>query len=157
PPTPLKTADIEVKVNPREEWAQMYREAWRIQREMFYDPGLHGVNVSDFQVKYRKYLSNLSSRRDLNYLLEDMMGEVTVGHLFVFGGDLPEVKTVQTGLLGADYDVANNRYRFQRIYNGENWNPGLSAPLTQPGVNVNVGDYLLSVDGQQVTAADSVH
>lgn len=157
PPPPLKTADVEVKMNPREEWAQMYRDAWRLQRELFYDPGLHGVNVSDFQAKYRKYLSNLSSRRDLNYLMSDMMGEVSVGHLFVGGGEQPDVKRVESGLLGADYEVVNNRYRFRRIYNGENWNPGMSAPLTQPGVNVNVGDYLLAVDGQQVTAADSVY
>jgi tricorn protease len=157
PPTPLKTADIEVRVNPREEWAQMYRDAWRIQRELFYDPGLHGVNVSDFEAKYRKFLPNLSSRRDLTYLMQDMMGEVSVGHLGVFGGDQPEVKTVATGLLGADYEVANGRYRFKRIFNGENWNPGLAAPLTQPGVNVNVGDYLLSVDGRDVTDKDSVY
>ncbi|MBY0504259.1 MAG: PDZ domain-containing protein [Bryobacteraceae bacterium] len=157
PPTPLKTADIELRVNPREEWAQMYRDAWRIQREFFYDPGLHGVNVSDFTAKYRKFLGNLSSRRDLNYLMQDMMGEVSVGHLFVAGGDQPEVKSVATGLLGADYEVANGRYRFARIFNGENWNPGLSAPLTQPGVNVNVGDYLLAVDGRDVSAKENVY
>jgi len=157
PGTPLKTADIEIKVNPREEWAQMYRDAWRIQREMFYDPGLHGVNVSDFQAKYRKFLAGLSSRRDLNYLMADMMGEVSVGHLFVAGGDQPDVKFVPTGLLGADYEVDNNRYKFKRIFNGENWNPGLSAPLTQPGINVKVSDYLLTVDGREVTAKDSVH
>jgi len=157
PPTPLKTAEIEVKINPREEWAQMYRDAWRIQREMFYDPGLHGVNVADFQAKYKRYLNNISSRRELTYLMQDMMGEVSVGHLGVFGGEQPEVKTVLTGLLGADYEVANGRYRFKRIFNGENWNPGLSAPLTQPGINVNVGDYLLAVDGRDVTAKESVY
>lgn len=157
PPPALKTADLEVRVNPREEWAQIYRDAWRIQREMFYDPGLHGVNVADFQAKYRKYLANISSRRELTYLMQDMMGEISVGHLNVGGGDNPELKTVQTGLLGADYEIANNRYRFARIFNGENWNPGLTAPLTQPGVNVNVGDYLLAVDGRDVTAADSVY
>ena len=157
PTTPLKTADMEIRVDPREEWAQMYRDAWRIQREFFYDPGLHGVNVSDFQAKYRKFLTNLSSRRDLNYLMQDMMGEVSVGHLFVGGGDQPEVKSVATGLLGADYEVAGSRYRFRRIFNGENWNPGLAAPLTQPGVNVNPGDYLLAVDGRDVTAKESVY
>ena len=157
PPTPLKTADLQQRIVPRDEWAQMYRDAWRIQREFFYDPNLHGVNVSDFEAKYRKFLPNLSSRRDLNYLMQDMMGEVSVGHLFVAGGDQPDVKTVATGLLGADYEVANGRYRFARIFNGENWNPGLSAPLTQPGVNINVGDYLLAVDGREVTAQDNVH
>ena len=157
PTTPLKTADMEIRVDPRQEWAQMYRDAWRIQREFFYDPGLHGVNVSDFQAKYRKFLTNLSSRRDLNYLMQDMMGEVSVGHLFVGGGDQPEVKSVATGLLGADYEVLGSRYRFRRIFNGENWNQGLVAPLTQPGVNVNPGDYLLAVDGRDVTAKESVY
>ncbi len=157
PPTPLKTSDLEVKVNPREEWAQMYRDAWRIQREMFYDKGLHGVNVSDFQAKYKKFLANISSRRELTYLMQDMMGEVSVGHLFVFAFEQPDVKFVPTGLLGADYELANGRYRFKRIFNGENWNPGLLAPLTQPGVNVNVGDYLLSVDGRDVTDKDNVY
>jgi tricorn protease len=157
PPTPLKTADLEVKVNPREEWAQMYRDAWRIQRELFYDPGLHGVNVADFEARYRKYIRNLSSRRDLTYVMQDMMGEISVGHLGVFGGEQPEVKTVQTGLLGADYAVVNGRYQFKRIFSGENWNPGLLAPLTQPGVNVNPGDFLLRVDGREVMATESVH
>ncbi len=157
PNTPLKTADLEIRIDPREEWAQMYRDAWRIQREFFYDPGLHGVNVSDFQAKYRRFLTNLSSRRDLNYLMQDMMGEVSVGHLFVAGGDEPEVKSVATGLLGADYEVSGSRYRMRRIFNGENWNPGLVAPLTQPGVNVNAGDYLLAVDGRNVTTKDSVY
>jgi tricorn protease len=156
-PTPLKTADLEVKISPRAEWAQMYRDAWRLQRELFYDPGLHGVNVADFQAKYQKYLGGIASRRELTYLMQDMMGELSVGHLGVAGGEQPEVKTVQTGLLGADYEVANGRYRFARIFNGENWNPGMNAPLTQPGVNVNVGDYLLSVDGRDVTAKENVY
>lgn len=157
PPAPLKTADLEVKIKPREEWAQMYRDAWRIQREMFYDPGLHGVNVADFEAKYRKFLGNIGSRRELTHVMQDMMGEISVGHLGVFGGEQPDVKTVQTGLLGADYEVANGRYRFKRIFNGENWNPGMTAPLTQPGVNVSVGDYLLAVDGRDVTVKESVY
>jgi tricorn protease len=153
----LKTADLEVKINPRLEWAQMYREVWRIQREMFYDPGLHGVNISDAMAKYERYLANLSSRSDLTYLFQDMMGELTVGHLGAGGGEQPEVKTVETGLLGADYEIANGRYRFKRIYGGENWNPTLRAPLTEPGVNVTAGEYLLAVEGRNVAATDNVY
>ncbi len=156
-PQPLKTAALEVKINPQEEWQQIYRDAWRIQREMFYDPGLHGVNLADMQAKYQKYLAAVGSRRELTYIMQDMMGEITAGHLFVAGGEQPEVKTIQTGLLGADYEVANGRYRFKRIFNGENWNPSLTAPLTQPGVNVAVGEYLLSVDGSDVPATASVY
>ena len=153
----LATGDLEVKINPRLEWQQMFREAWRIQREMFYDPGLHGVNLSDVMGKYERFVPRLSSRSDLNYLFQEMMGELTVGHLGAGGGEQPEVRTVQTGLLGADYEVAGNRYRFRRIYNGENWNPTLRAPLTEPGVNVTAGEYLLAVDGRDVSATDNVY
>jgi tricorn protease len=153
----LQTADLEVKINPRLEWPQMFRDVWRIQREMFYDPGLHGVNISDAMARYERYLANLSSRSDLTYLFQDMMGELSVGHLGAGGGEQPEVKTVQTGLLGADYEVASGRYRFKRIYNGENWNPTLRAPLTEPGVNVTAGEYLLAVDGRAVAATDNVY
>jgi tricorn protease len=166
PPTPppgdggartLRTADLEVKINPRQEWPQMFREVWRIQREMFYDPGLHGVNIPDVMGRYERYLAKLSTRSDLTYLFQDMMGELSVGHLNAGGGEQPEVKTIETGLLGADYDVANGRYRFSRIYSGENWNPTLRAPLTEPGVNVAAGDYLLAVDGRNVAASDNVY
>lgn len=153
---PLKTAELEVKVNPREEWKQMYHDAWRIQREFFYDPGLHGLDLPAMIKRYEPYLEAMVSRRDLNYVMADMMGEISVGHLGVGGGDQPEVRRVQTGLLGADYEVANGRYRFARIYSGENWNPQMRAPLTEPGVNVNVGDYLLAVNGRDVTSAQSI-
>jgi tricorn protease len=86
----------------------------------------------------------------------DMMGEITVGHLGVGGGDVPELRTIQTGLLGADYRIENGRYRFGRVYDGENWNPDLRAPLTQPGVNVQEGEYLLAVNGRELRATDNV-
>ncbi len=153
----LATADLEIKINPRLEWPQMFRDAWRIQREMFYDPGLHGVNLADIMGRYERFVGRLSSRSDLTYLFQEMMGEMTVGHLGAGGGEQPEVRTIQTGLLGADYEVAGNRYRFRRIYNGENWNPTLRAPLTEPGVNVRAGEFLLAVDGRDVTTASSVY
>ncbi|MDH4196131.1 MAG: PDZ domain-containing protein [Candidatus Aminicenantes bacterium] len=153
----LATDNIQVRINPREEWRQMFREVWRIQREMFYDPGSHGLDLAAAAKDYEPFLENIVSRRDLNYLFADMMGEMTVGHLSVGGGDLPEVNRVPTGLLGADYRVENGRYRFARVYNGENWNPSLQAPLTQPGVNVKAGEYLLAVDGRELTAKDNVY
>lgn len=157
PPAALKTEALQVPSDPRAEWMEMYRDAWRIQREFFYDPNLHGVNVADYSKKYEKYAAAAMSRRDLNYVLADMMGELTVGHLFVAGGDLPEVKTIPTGLLGCDYSIENGRYRFARIYDGENWNPGVLAPLTQPGVNVQVGDYLLAVNGRDVLPGGEIY
>lgn len=146
----LKMEDLEVYIDPRAEWNQMYREVWRIQRDFLYDPNLHGLNLRVTEAKYSPYLKNLGGRGDLNYLFEEMLGEITIGHMFIRGGAIPEAKHVKGGLLGADYKIENGRYRFARIFNGENWNPDLKAPLTQPGVDVKVGDYLLEVNGREV-------
>ena len=152
----LRLADVEVKVDPPAEWKQMYHEAWRIERSYFYDPNLHGVNAADAEKAYEKYLDSLSSRADLNYIFHDMLSEITVGHLRGGGGNIPQAKTVQGGLLGADYEIANDRYRLKKIYSGESWNPQLRAPLAQPGLNVSTGDYLLAVNGQDLKAGDDV-
>jgi tricorn protease len=149
-PHPLALDAMEVWVDPRAEWEHMYHQVWRDERDFFYDPGLHGLNREVMEKRYEPYLDNIASRADLNYLFEEMLGEMTVGHMFIGGGDRPDVKRVRGGLLGADYTVENGRYRFARIYSGENWNPRLNAPLTQPGVNVVAGEYLLSVQGRDV-------
>jgi len=153
----LRTGEMEVYVEPLAEWRQMYHEVWRIERDFFYDPGLHGLNWKVMDQKYAPYLEGVASRADLNYLFEEMLGELTCGHVFVGGGDQPEVKQVRGGLLGTDYKIENGRYRFARVYNGENWNPELRAPLTQPGVNVVAGDYLLSVNGRDVPVSEEVY
>lgn len=151
----LKLDGMEVYSDPRVEWNQMYHEVWRIERDFLYDPNHHGLNLDAAEKKYAPYLKGAGGRGDVNYLFEEMLGEITIGHMFIFGGDLPEPKKVKGGLLGADYKVENGRYRFARIYNGENWNPELRAPLTQPGVDVKVGEYLLEVNGRDVrTPAD---
>ena len=152
----LKTGDMEVYVEPLVEWKQMYHEVWRIERDFFYDPGHHGLDLKAAEKKYAPYLEGIASRQDLNYLFEEMLGELSCGHVFVGGGDQPEVKRVGVGLLGADYKVENGRYRFARVFDGENWNPRLKAPLTQPGVNVAAGEYLLAVNGREITAAEDV-
>jgi len=153
----LKLDGLEVYVDPRAEWNQMYHEVWRIQRDFFYDPNHHGLNLTVAEKKYAPYLKGAGGRADVNYLFEEMLGELTVGHMFIRGGDVPEPVRVKGGLLGADYKVENGRYRFARIYNGENWNPELRAPLTQPGVDVKPGDYLLEVNGREVRAPVSVY
>jgi tricorn protease len=153
----LKTEDLEVRVDPAAEWNQMYREVWRIERDYFYDPNYHGLDLKATEQKYAPFVAGVASRDDLNYLFTEMLGEMTVGHIFIGGGDSPETKKVTTGLLGADYKTENGRYRFARVYNGENWNPDLNAPLTQPGVNVAAGDYLLGVNGRELQASDNVY
>jgi tricorn protease len=146
----LKLDDMEVYVDPRAEWNQMYHEVWRIERDFLYDPHHHGLDLNAAEKKYAPYLKGLGGRGDLNYLFDEMLGEITIGHMFIGGGDVPEPKRVKGGLLGADYKIENGRYRFARVFNGENWNPDLRAPLTQPGVDVKTGDYLLEVEGRDV-------
>ena len=153
----LKMDEMEVFVDPREEWKQMYRETWRIERDFFYDPNHHGLDLSATAKRYEPYVDALMHRADLNYLFQEMLGELSVGHLYVGGGDVPDPRRVAGGLLGADYKIENGRYRFSTVYNGENWNPQLRAPLTQPGVNVVVGEYLLAVNGRNMAAADNVY
>ena len=153
----LNLGELEVYVDPRAEWNQMYHEVWRIQRDFLYDPNHHGLNIPAEEKKYSAYLPGVGGRGDLNYLFVEMLGEVTIGHMFVGGGDVPKPPQVRGGLLGADYKVENGRYRFARIYNGENWNPDLRAPLTQPGVEVKTGDYLLEVNGVDVRPPAEVY
>ena len=161
PPKPgdggLKLDNMEVYVDSRAEWKQMYHEIWRIERDFFYDPGNHGLNLKKAEEIFAPYLDNITSRSDLTYLFREMLSYMAVGHMFVGGGTEPEVKPVKVGLLGADYKIENGRYRFAHIYNGENWNPQLQAPLTQPGVNVKEGEYLLAVNGRDVRPPENVY
>lgn len=161
PPRPgegtIRTADMEAMIDPVAEWKQMFHEVWRLQRDFLYAPNFHGLDLEKAKEKYASYLSAVAHRADLNYLFGEMLGEISVGHMYVAGGAFPEVKSVPVGLLGADYKVENGRYRFARVYDGENWNPSLRAPLTQPGVNVRAGEYLLAVNGRDVTANDDVY
>ena len=154
---PLKLDTMEVYVQPREMWQQIYRETWRIERDFFYDPNHHGLDIAKVEKKYEPYLSGVASRDELTYLFEEALGEMTVGHMFVGGGHEPELKKIKGGLLGADYSIENGRYRIDRVYNGENWNPGMQAPLTQPGVNVKAGDYILAVNGREVHGSDDIY
>ncbi|MEO7794798.1 MAG: PDZ domain-containing protein [Thermoanaerobaculia bacterium] len=153
----LDLAGMQALVDPRAEWRQMYHEAWRIQRDFLYDPHAHGLDLGAAERKYADYLPGLGSRSELNYLFEEMLGEIGVGHVFVGGGDLPEAPKVPGGLLGADYDLSDGRYRFARVYDGESWNPKLKAPLTQPGVDVIAGEYLIAVDGREVRPPASIY
>ncbi len=153
----LKMSDMEVFVDPRAEWKQMYRETWRIERDFFYDPHLHGLDLKTAEAYYAPWAENVSSRSDLSYLFTEMLGNINVGHMFIRGGTEPEIPHIKVGLLGADYKVENGRYRFAKIYNGENWNPELQAPLTQPGVNVREGEYLLAVRGREVHSTDNLY
>ncbi len=153
----VKTADMEVYVDPRVEWKEMFDEIWRGERDFLYDPGTHGLDIAKIKKLYEPYLAVVQHRDDLNYLFREMLNNISVGHMFINGGDQPRPNAVSSGLLGVDYKIENGRYRFARVYNGENWNPQLRAPLTAPGVNVKAGEYLIAVNGRDVKATDNVY
>ena len=148
---------VQVKINPVKEWPQIFDEVWRINRDYFYDPGMHGADWVAMKEKYSVFLPDLSCRSDLDRLIQWMCSELAVGHHRGGGGDrLFDPEDVDGGLLGADFEVANNRYRIAKIFEGLNWNPKLRSPLTEPGVNVSVGDYILAVNGRDLTADENI-
>jgi tricorn protease len=153
----LNLTDLKIWSDPEKEWAQMFREVWRIERDFFYVENLHGADWKAIKTKYEKFLPYVSHREDLSYLFNDMMSELVIGHNYVNQGDYPDPVNVNVGLLGADYEMVNGKYRFKKIYSGLNWNPGFLAPLTQPGVNVEEGDYILSVNGVPVDASNNIY
>ena len=153
---PLVLTDMQVRIDPRAEWAQMYHEVWRVERAYFYDPNLHGVDANTDEKKFEPYVRNLSSRSDLNYIFQEMLSPFSVGHLRGNGGAIPEARRVPGGLLGADWTITNNRYCIARLYDGGHWNPGAVGPLTQPGLNVKVGDCILAIAGQDLTADQDI-
>lgn len=143
----LNLSEMQMKVDPLAEARQVFREAWRYQRDFFYVENVHGLDMDWAWKTYSPWVEHVRHRSDLNYILDILGGETSIGHSFVGGGDYPDVERVPVGLLGANYEVVNGKYRFAKIFNGENWNPTLKAPLTQPGVDVKQGDYLLAVNG----------
>jgi len=155
---PLNVATLETWVDPRAEWAQIFKETWRIQRDYFYDAKLHGADWNVVFKKYSQFLPFVGHRSDLGYLIAQVGGELVVGHSYLNGaGDEPTDTPVQVGMLGADYVVEGGRYRIRHIFSGENWNPELRAPLSAPGVDVAEGDFILEVNGRPVTLPTNIY
>lgn len=154
----LNLGSVQVKIDPREEWQNIFNEAWRVNRDYFYDPGMHGVDWDATKEKYSRFLPHLTTRDDLYQVMEWMFSELGVGHhrFSSRGDDFEEPENIKGGLLGADYVVENGRYRIKKIYGGLNWNPEMRSPLTEPGVNIKEGDYILKVNGEEVTADDNL-
>jgi tricorn protease len=155
PGKPVNNHGMMATLDHRSAWKQMYHETWRVQRDFLYDPHIHGLDIAKIEAKYQPYLQGLASRDEFTYLCDEMLGEVQVGHMFINGPRAP-ANVPKPGLLGADYTVDHNRYRFAKIYNGENWTPSLTAPLTMPGINIVEGDYLLAVNGRELHATDNI-
>jgi tricorn protease len=154
----LDVGRIQVRVDPPAEWAQMLDEAWRINRDYFYDPGYHGADWPAMRKKYAAFVPDLATRNDLFRVIQWMLSELSVGHSYEAPGDSAfEGESVPGGLLGADYEIANGRYRFKKVFGGLNWTPDLRAPLTEPGVDVKTGEYLLAVEGRELRAPDNLY
>jgi tricorn protease len=156
PGKPLNLGQMQTTVDPRAEWKQMYHETWRIERDFLYDPNTHGLSIPKIEARYKPYLDNMAARSEYTYLSTEMLGEITIGHMFVGGPFHPENEP-KTGLLGADYTVDHDRYKIARILGGQNWTPGLASPLTLPGVYVKQGEYLLAVNGRELHASDNLY
>jgi tricorn protease len=156
-PDHLDLSDMRVLVEPREQWAQMYRDAWRIERAFFYNPSFDGLDIAAAEKEFANYLPGIASRDDLTFLFQEMMSYLSVGHMFIRGGYEPKMEEITVGLLGADYRIENGHYRIVRIYHGGKWNPELYAPLAQPGLKVKERDYLLAVNGNPLDASVSLY
>lgn len=140
---------LQIQVHPREEWRQEYDDAWRIMREWFYDPNMHGLDWAAMRDRYGALLPYLGCRDDLDFLLSELGAELSAGHVYVSRGDEPEVKRVEGGLLGAEVEAApGGSFRIARIFPGENWHEDTRSPLTEPGVHAKEGEYILAVDGE---------
>ncbi len=146
----LDLEDVRVLIEPQAEWSQTLRDGWRFMRDFVYVDNQHGAPWDDVWGWYAAWLPDLRHRSDFNQLLDMVSGEIAVGHSYVRGGDYPDLDNPRTGLLGIDLEETDGLYQIARIYSGEGWTPGLTGPLSVPGMNVNEGDYLLAIDGQDV-------
>ncbi len=152
----LDLSGLKVKLDPRAEWRQMFEDAFRIYRDWFYDPEMHGVNWKKIGERYRVLVPFVAHRADLDFLFGEMIGELEAGHTYVSSGDEPRVPRVQGGMLGCEFEAdPSGRYRFARIFGGENWDEAWRSPLTEPGVGVKEGEFLLAIDGHDLTTRDN--
>ncbi|HEX7024481.1 MAG TPA: PDZ domain-containing protein, partial [Gemmatimonadales bacterium] len=146
---------LQTQLDPSQEWPQIFDEAWRMERDFFYDPALHGADWPAVYARYAPLIPYVKHRADLTYLLDQVGGELSVGHSFVGGGDFPPVDSTRTGLLGADLIPDGERWKIARIYTGESWNPELRAPLDAPGLRIRAGQYILEVNGADLRTPDN--
>jgi tricorn protease len=153
----LNLDNLTMRIEPRKEWEQIFVDGWRIYRDYFYVANLHNVDWNGFRKKYGEMLPNLNHRIDLDYIFGEMIAETNTGHAYANYGDFERVQRVETGLLGAKLtaDVKNKRYIISKIFQGENWDPTRRSPLTEVGISINEGDYIIQIDGKDVTTNEN--
>jgi len=152
----LKLSGIRIKVDPKKEWKQIFREGWRFQRDFLYVDNVHGAPWEKVYEWYEPWVEHVKHRSELNYIIDILGGEVAVGHSYTRGGDFPEIDRVPVGLLGADFGMAEGKFYIKKIYTGQDWNPQLRGPLAQAGMKVGEGDYIISVNGNDINEGDNI-
>lgn len=149
--------NLQMKLSREQEWQQIFAEAWRYQRDYFYDPNMHGRDWNRVLERYSPLAKFVKHRSDLNYLLDMVNGELSAGHSFVWGGDFPDLPKPMSGLLGADLRADKKAWKISRIYTTESWNPGLNGPLDKPGLDIAEGDYIVGINGIQISSSDNIY
>jgi tricorn protease len=148
----MSLADLKVALDRTAEWEQIFNESWRQMRDFFFDANLHRVDWPAMKQRYAPLVAHVRHRADLTYIIGEMIGELNAGHAYVGGGDMPKAERVPMGLLGARFERhASGAYRVTRILPGQNWDAKYRSPLTEIGVNVKVGDYVLAVNGRPLS------
>jgi tricorn protease len=153
----LELDDMELLVDPRVEWRQMYVDGWRILRDWFYDPNMHGQDWDEIRRKYEPLVQHIAHRADLDYIFGEIAGEMNAGHIYVQSGDQPAVERRNGGLLGAEFERDNGFYRVSKIFRGEAWQTAFYSPLDAPGVDVSVGDYIVAINGISTAGAQNFY
>jgi tricorn protease len=148
---------LEMTVDPRAEWKQMFDDAWRIERDYFYDPHLHMVSWQEMRERYGQMLAGCATRNDVNYVLGELLGELNSSHAYRSGGDLEQGAVRSVGYLGCDFELKDGFYRIKRIIDVAPWDLGLRSPLRAPGINIKDGDWLVAVNGRRVDGSQEVY
>ncbi|HKJ81110.1 MAG TPA: PDZ domain-containing protein, partial [Ignavibacteriaceae bacterium] len=149
----MPTDQMEMTINPRQEWHQIFNDVWRFERDFFYDPNMHGVNWNEMRERYGKLIDYAVTRWDVNYIIGELIGEISSSHTYVGGGDVQQSEKRAVGYLGVDWELSNGAYRIKKIIKSAPWDVDDRSPLDQPGVNVKEGDYILAVNGVPMDAA----
>ncbi len=153
----LNFKNFSFEVDPAAEWKQVFNEVWSMQKEFFYVENMHGADWNAVKAKYEKYLPYVNHRSDLGYLLNEMMGELVVGHAYIYPGDQPSSPSVSTGTLGADLAEEDGAYKITKIFSRLDWNPSFKAPLAEPGLNIKEGNYIVGIDGVALTKDQNIY
>jgi tricorn protease len=158
-PQPLNLSGLEMKLDRHQEWTQIFNECWRQMRDFFYDPNMHGVDWKAIRDRYAPLVAHVNHRADLTYVIGEMIGELNAGHTYVGGGEMPKAPRTPLGLLGAQFerDAKTGYYKIAKILRGANWDKHMRSPLTEIGVNVNEGEYIIAINGQPVNEMSNLY